>query len=167
MEAITTTGNELAVTAASGRALQSQSQDEQPFRFFDLPRELRNNIYRLLAVPRVRFQPGENSRLSRAIKVKAINFCSPTLWLVSRQFKDEYEDECLAASEIYIDVDICHHIEAGPFHVERSGGRSISNQNVTMNERRGHVMKVLGGIARKVRHVVLRTKEVSSPVIPS
>ncbi|KAI6865801.1 hypothetical protein KC343_g6152 [Hortaea werneckii] len=77
------------------RAADALSAVEQPFRFFDLPRELRNAIY-----PQFR----SSSRATRAFcrcSVRSAQFCLtgpylPNLRYLSKQFKKEYDEEISA-----------------------------------------------------------------------
>jgi hypothetical protein len=69
------------------------STTKQAFRFFDLPRELRNRVYSLLAVPKARYQATTDAQVAWVLKLTAFNFCSPGLLLISRQFKEKYKNE--------------------------------------------------------------------------
>lgn len=80
-----------------------RSQDdasETPFRFFDLPRELRNVVYAQLTLER-RSTGGWGGYDG----VFTTNFCMGEMVGVNRQFKSEYEEEVLRFAQVELEVD--------------------------------------------------------------
>jgi hypothetical protein len=74
--------------------------DTQPFRFFDLPRELRNMIYSYANSDDDR----SVKRFRQDIQINALHFYPTNILLVSRQFKDEAEEELSRTGKVVFKI---------------------------------------------------------------
>lgn len=76
-----------------------------PFRFFDLAMELRNAIYANLSLSDPPRHLSSIFSLDRDDRIViASNYCAPNLRLVSRQFKQEYEEETSRHAQCDINI---------------------------------------------------------------
>jgi hypothetical protein len=81
--------------------------DEKPFPFFQLPRELRDNIYGRLGFS-ISFYPQKRSSWSKEschLRFEINNCWLAPPRLVNRQFKQEYEDEVTRSSDLAVHGD--------------------------------------------------------------
>ncbi|KAH9845424.1 hypothetical protein Tdes44962_MAKER06630 [Teratosphaeria destructans] len=72
---------------------QAAAPRDKPFRFLDLPRELRDKIYALVKCPLVGFTCSKNDDYLYIPWLRCPAFCASPLLLISRAFKQEYEEE--------------------------------------------------------------------------
>jgi len=87
-------------------------QTRKLFRFFDLPRELRITFYAENTIDIPAFSCGD----IEIHNVKALAFCEPTLRLVNKQLKQEYEEEIFRHAVITVASEVSYddeHPDAG------------------------------------------------------
>ncbi|KAK5111388.1 hypothetical protein LTR85_012162 [Meristemomyces frigidus] len=103
-----TSGDATAATVVPDPNTNDASmQKEKTFRFFDLPRELRNLVYQeLTASRRRRWKNNKVHEYEGHNFVGLTAFCLPESRLVSRQFKSEYDEEVFQYAHMTIHLDL-------------------------------------------------------------
>jgi len=121
------------IETMAGQDIKGTDTDDVAFRFFDLPRELRNYIYRHLYVP-CKTTPGSQHGVSgQTIRLK--HFCLPALLTVDRRFRREYEEETFRFAEATIIACDVRDLDISGFLQSQLPGQFQKLQHVTMRVR--------------------------------